>query len=164
MDAEGLWGRKRTERAVRMAVQNATVVKKPKVFCTLTTVECIFLVPQDMILAQGFAVVCNLMRSKLKDNRAREHLAYGRHIKRGQSGLGRRKPIRPRRTACSPRMVRLIGDLLVLTAALNPCPLFHSATFLVCMLTVYIYNFPVRKNQRDTLLPLSVVPRYALTL
>ena len=32
---------KRTDKAVRSAVLKATVVKKPKVFCTLTTVECI---------------------------------------------------------------------------------------------------------------------------
>ena len=31
----------RTEKAVRRAVQKATVVKKPKAFCTRTTVECI---------------------------------------------------------------------------------------------------------------------------
>ena len=41
MLAEGLWGMKRTDSAVRRAVQNATVVKKPKAFCTLTSVECI---------------------------------------------------------------------------------------------------------------------------
>ena len=29
------------ESAVRIAVQNATVVKKPKTFCALTKVECI---------------------------------------------------------------------------------------------------------------------------
>ena len=33
---------KRTDKAVRSAVLKAIVVKKPKVFCTLTTVECIF--------------------------------------------------------------------------------------------------------------------------
>lgn len=32
---------KSTEMAVRIAVQKATVVKKPKTFCALTNVECI---------------------------------------------------------------------------------------------------------------------------
>ena len=41
MLADGVWGMKRTDSAVRIAVQNATVVKKPKAFCTRTTVECI---------------------------------------------------------------------------------------------------------------------------
>ena len=31
-----------TESAVRIAVQNATVVKKPNEFCIRTRVECIF--------------------------------------------------------------------------------------------------------------------------
>ena len=33
-----------TDSAVKMAVQNATVVKKPKTFCALTNTECIFAV------------------------------------------------------------------------------------------------------------------------
>lgn len=42
MFAEGDCGWKVTERATKMAVQKATVVKNPKEFWSLTSVECIF--------------------------------------------------------------------------------------------------------------------------
>lgn len=47
MIADGSWGVKVTERATRAAVQNATVVKKPKVFCNLTNDECILMAAKD---------------------------------------------------------------------------------------------------------------------
>lgn len=39
--AEGVWGERTTERAARPATTNATVVKKPNTFCSLTRLECI---------------------------------------------------------------------------------------------------------------------------
>lgn len=44
--ARGCWGMISTESAVNSAVQNATVVKNPNTFCTLTKVECILFVKQ----------------------------------------------------------------------------------------------------------------------
>ena len=44
MLARGYWGMRSTESAVNSAVQNATVVKNPNTFCTLTKVECILFV------------------------------------------------------------------------------------------------------------------------
>lgn len=41
MVEEGFWDVNVTERATRTAVQNATVVKKPKAFCNRTNDECI---------------------------------------------------------------------------------------------------------------------------
>lgn len=39
--ADGSCAVRRTERAVKRAIKNATVVKNPKTFCALTKVECI---------------------------------------------------------------------------------------------------------------------------
>lgn len=84
MDAEGLWGRKTTERAVRMAVTKATVVKNPKVFWTLTTVECILAMDPRAKLRRS-SQLAQLRRiggiRKVFGCRAKEQLAGGRHNK-----------------------------------------------------------------------------------
>ena len=61
MLAEGLCRVSRTEQAVSSAVQNATVVKKPKTFCALTRVECILSALED---GDGGAR-CRIMRVML---------------------------------------------------------------------------------------------------
>jgi hypothetical protein len=37
----GVWGARRSEKAIRAATTKVTVVKKPKTFCTRAMVECI---------------------------------------------------------------------------------------------------------------------------
>lgn len=57
MLARGYWGMRSTESAVNSAVQNATVVKKPNTFCTLTKVECI------LFVGQRDRLKCNTLQS-----------------------------------------------------------------------------------------------------
>lgn len=91
MDAEGPWGRKTTETAVKMAVTKATVVKKPKVFWILTTVECILAtVPRAELrpfsqLAQLRRIALVLSVVHVLCYTAKEHLAGGRYNKVGVS-------------------------------------------------------------------------------
>ena len=46
--ADGVWGEIRTESAMAVATQNATVVKSPNTFCARTRVECILAFRQHM--------------------------------------------------------------------------------------------------------------------
>lgn len=46
--ADGAWGEIRTESAMAVATQNATVVKSPNTFCARTRVECILAFRQHM--------------------------------------------------------------------------------------------------------------------
>ena len=64
--ADGDCGKKRTERAIRPATLKATVVKKPKTFCTRTREECMLeMTPWEGgdVLLQGRAAVCGIIRS-----------------------------------------------------------------------------------------------------
>ena len=69
--AAGVCGARRTENAVKRAVQKATVVKKPKTFCALTKVECILVLKATCVGVEHVWYMQEIARCDSEETKSR---------------------------------------------------------------------------------------------